>query len=60
MHFDTKSYLKSNRNHIAKQALDICFNIVQLVFFWCFLNYFYFKKYSNNILLYIYLMFFIF
>jgi len=22
MHFDTKSYLKSNRNHIAKQTLN--------------------------------------
>jgi hypothetical protein len=60
MHFNTKSYLISNHNHIAKQALDIYFNTVQFVFLWCFLNYFYFKKYSNNILLYIYLMFFIF
>jgi lipopolysaccharide/colanic/teichoic acid biosynthesis glycosyltransferase len=42
MHFDTKSYLKSNRNHIAKQALDISFNIVQLVFFLVFFKLFLF------------------
>jgi hypothetical protein len=44
MHFNTKSYLISNHNHIAKQALDIYFNTVQFGFLWCFLNYFYFKN----------------
>jgi hypothetical protein len=30
MHFGTKSYLKSNRNHTAKQTLDGHYKIIHL------------------------------
>jgi len=41
MHFDTKSYLKSTRNHTVKHALSVVLS--SFIFFYIFFK-FYFKK----------------